>query len=294
MAGSGKSTSSQTTSQQQTTDPYAPTKPILNQLFSTLQGVNPNLTGAETNAINQLGATGGNQFADQIGGVATDLLAGGGAQDQGGFLTDAFNKYKAALDPFASGSYVDPNSNPALRSYMDTIASDVGGRVNDMFAGAGRDLSGAHVQAYGRGISQGQAPVLADMYNQERNRQLGAISGIFGGAGTTADTLSQWQGDANANRAAGVDAATAATSARNSGPMAAIEAEAMRRGVPLQTMAQIMGLTLPAAGAFGTTNSWGQQTGEQQKSLADTFATWTSGIGNLFKSASSFLPTGGK
>jgi hypothetical protein len=286
MAGSGKSSSSQTTSQTQTTDPYAPTKPILNSLFANLGNVNPNLTGAETGAINELGQTGGNQFAPQIGDVASGLLGGGGAQNQSGFLTDAFNQYKAALDPFASGSYVDPASNPALRGYMDTIASDVGGRVNDMFAGAGRDLSGQHVQAYGRGISQGQAPVLADMYNQERNRQLNAISGIFGGAGTTAGALGDMNAQANQNRAAGVGAADAATAARNSGPLAMIEAEAMKRNIPLQTMAQIMGITLPAAGGLGTTNSWGQSQGEQQKSLAETFATWTKGIGNLFSGGS--------
>ena len=283
----GESKSNQTTIQQQHTDPYAPTKPILNQLFSNLGGVNPNLTGAETGAINQLGATGGNQYAGQIGDVATGLLGGGGATNQSNFLTDAYNQYKAALDPFASGSYANPNSNPALQGYLGTIANDVGNRVNSMFAGAGRDLSGANIQQYGRGIAEGQAPVLADMYNQERNRQLNAISGIFGGAGATAGTLTDWNAQGNANRQAGVGVADAATAARNSGPMAAIEAEAMRRGIPLQTMAQIMGLTMPAAAGFGSTTNWGNQQGTHQKSLADTFATWTSGIKNLYG------PTGG-
>jgi hypothetical protein len=282
----GESKSNQTTIQQQHTDPYAPTKPILNNLFAQLGGINPSLTGAETGAIDQLGATGGNQYAPQIGNVAEGLFGGGGATNQGGFLTDAFNTYKAALDPFASGQYVDPNSNPALGQYMNTIANDVGNRVNSMFAGAGRDLSGANVQQYARGIAEGTAPVLADMYNQERNRQLGAISGIFGGAGQTAGTLTDWNQQGNANRMAGIDASNAATTARNSGPMAAIEAEAMRRGIPMQTMAQIMGLTLPASQAFGSTTNWGNQQGTQQKSMADTFLTYTQGMKNLFSGGS--------
>jgi hypothetical protein len=241
----GESKSNQTTIQQQHTDPYAPTKPILNNIFAQLGGVNPNLTGAETGAIDQLGATGGNQFAGQVGDVASGLFGGGGATNQG--------------------------------------------------AGAGRDLSGANIQQYGRGIAEGTAPVLADMYNQERNRQLNAISGIFGGAGATAGTLTDWNQQGNANRMAGIDASNAATSARNSGPMAAIEAEAMRRGIPMQTMAQIMGLTMPAAAGFGQTTNWGNQQGTQEKSMADTFATWTKGFSNLFPGGSGgkFIPTGG-
>lgn len=282
----GESSSNKTTIQQQATDPYAPTKPILNNIFAQLGGVNPNLTGAETDAINQLGASGGNQYAGAVGDVAGGLLGGGGASGQAGFLTDAFNQYKAALDPFASGKYVDPASNPALGQYMSTIANDVGNRVNSMFAGAGRDLSGANIQQYGRGIAEGQAPVLADMYNQERTRQLGAISGIFGGAGQTAGTLTDWNQQGNANRMAGIDASNAATAARNSGPMAAVEAEAMRRGIPMQTMAQIMGLTMPAATGFGSTTNWGNEQGTQKKSMADTFNTWTSGFKNLFAGGS--------
>jgi hypothetical protein len=284
----GESKTSQTTIQQQGTDPYAPTQPILKDIFARLGGINPGLTGAVSGAIDKLGATGGSDFTGQISDVAKRLLGGGGAMDQSGFLTDAFNQYKAALDPFASGKYVDPDSNPALGKYMSTIANDVGNRVNGMFAGAGRDLSGANIQQYGRGIAEGQAPVLADMYNQERNRQLGAISGIFGGAGMTAGTLSDWNNQGNANRLAGIGAADAATAAKNSGPMAQIQAEAMRRGIPLQTMAQIMGLTMPAAGAFGQTTSWGKQDGTQQKSAADTFKTWTSGFKDLFSGGTGY------
>lgn len=291
MGSSGTSSTDKTTIQQQHTDPYAPTVPILNNIFAQLGGVDPNLTNAETGAINTLGTTGGNQNAGDIGKVATDLLAGGGATSQGGFLTDAFNKYQAALNPFASGSYVDPSTNPALQKYLDVARSDVGNSVNDMFAGAGRDLSGAHMQAYGRGVGQAEAPILADQYNQERNRQLNAISGIFGGAGQTAGTLTDWNAQGNQNKLAGIGAAGAATDARNSGPLAAIQAEAMRRGIPMDTLTRMMGLVMPAAQGFGSTTNWGNEKGTQTKSLADTFKTWGQGIGSLF-GGSGTKPTG--
>lgn len=277
----GTSSSNQTQVQQQTTDPYAPTKPILNQLFANLGQINPNLTGAETGAINELGQT-SNQNAGQIGQVATDLLAGGGATGQGGFLTDAFNKYRGALDPFASGQYVDPANNPGLQKYLQVARDDATRGVNDMFAGAGRDLSGAHMQAYGRGVGQAEAPILYDAYNQARNQQLGAIQGQFGGAGMTAGALGDMNAQGNQNKLAGIGAADAATAARSSAPMAMLQAEAMRRGLPLQTMAQIMGLTLPAAGGLGSTTNWGNTQGEQTKSAADTFNTWASGFSKLF------------
>jgi hypothetical protein len=43
--------------------------------------------------------------------------------------------------------------------------------------------------------------------------------------------------------------------AQMSGPMLQLQAEAQRRGIPLQTLAQQMGIALPAAQAFGTTNT---------------------------------------
>lgn len=279
----GTSSSNQTTQQQQVTNPYGGAKPILDSIFARLGNINPDPTARETQALDQLGSGGGNQFADQISGVAGGLLGGG--PDRTGIVQQGYDEYRASTDPFASGQYVDPSQNPALQKYLDVARGDASRGINDMFAGAGRDLSGAHAQAYGRGVGQAEAPILYDAYNRAREQQLGAIQGRYGAANTTGGILSGLDQTRFGNQIAGIGAAGAATDARNSGPLAALNAEAMRRGIPMNTLAQMMGLTMPAASGFGTTTNWGNQQGEQTKSAADTFNTWATGAGNLFKGA---------
>lgn len=281
MGSSGTSSSNQTSTQQATTTPWAPAVPVLQGVLSGLQNVNPNLTGAETNALNTLGASGGNQFAGQIGGVAGGLLGGGGAMDQAGNINQAYADYQRRLGQYADGP-VDPNQNSALQSYLTVARNDATRGINDMFAGAGRDLSGAHAQAYGRGVGQAEAPILYDAYNQAVNRQMAAANDLYGAGNTTGGLLSALQNQSNQNQLAGIGAAGAATDARNSQQMMALAAEAQRRGIPLETMAQIAGISGPLAEAFGTKNSFGTQQTEQKKSLADTFATWTQGLSNLY------------
>jgi hypothetical protein len=82
----GATTQQQNTQQVQSTTPWAPAAGTIQGLLGNLSNINPNLTGAQTGAINQLAALGqaGNPYTGQIGGVAGNLLGGGGANNQGG------------------------------------------------------------------------------------------------------------------------------------------------------------------------------------------------------------------
>ena len=84
----GTSSSEQTQLQQQTTTPWAAAEGPLKNILSQLQGINPNLTGTESGALDWLTANGGNQFAGSISDVARQMLNGGGP-DRTGMLTDA-------------------------------------------------------------------------------------------------------------------------------------------------------------------------------------------------------------
>jgi hypothetical protein len=214
-------TSSQQTQQSQTSQvtPYAPAQQTLNGLLGQIGNTNTALTGTESSALNQLGSTGGNSFAPQIADSAGGLLNGGGAMDQSGAVSAANTQYQNALNPFASGQYVDPSQNSALQKYLQVARDDATNSINGQFAGAGRDLSGANSMALGRGIGQAEAPILYDAYNQARNQQLGAIQGQFTGAQGTAGLLGNMQQAANQNQLAGTQQAGAATDAKNSGAM---------------------------------------------------------------------------
>ena len=273
---------------QQATTPWAATSGLLGNLLNQIGGLSPNLTEAESGALGQLSAnaSAGNPWASQIGGVANTLLAGGGP-DRTPMVNGAYDQYRVALAPFARGDYVDPASDPALRSYLDVLKNDVSTQVNGMFAGAGRDLSGMNQQALARGITQAEAPVLLDAYNRALAGQRSAIDSLYGAGGQTAGLLSNFDQARLANQQAGIGAADAALTAQNWGPTQQLAVEAQRRGIPLQTLAAQYGMVLPAAQAFattagtssgsssGTTSGTSVGSGTQQKTESTPFNPWS-------------------
>lgn len=271
--------STQTQASQSTSRPYGPSAPILQGILRQLRtGLNnTGLTRVEDRSLDRLSrnANDGNPYTRQIGALADDLFSGG--PDRSGVVTDAYDTYKKSLDPFASGAYTDPSTNPGLRGMLDTIRGDISGRVNSMFAGAGRDLSGANLGALSRGIAEGTAPIIMGQYNTERDRQLGAINNLFGGGMTTAGALSGLDQTKFGNRMAGVDVSKAAMDAKNYGPLMNLQIAAQRRGIPMQNLGMIANMATPIAGLGGTTNSY--TTGQTQTPLAQQLIG--GGIGGL-------------
>lgn len=274
MGGSSKTT--QTTNQNTETAPWAPAQPMLHDIIgklgSQIQGTG--LTGVESGALDTLGANAaaGNPYAPQIGSLASDLLGGG--PDFSGGVNAAHDELRNYLTPFASGANLDPRSNP----YYSVVSDDIANRVNSMFAGAGRDMSGAHMQTLGRGIAQGVAP----LYEAERGRQMGAISDLYNAGIGSTGLLSNLSQTSLGNRQAGVGAATSALQARDAGANQQLAVEAMRRGLPLDNIGAIENLLLPIAQLGGTSKTQGTTTAEQSQPLFNQIAGGTiGGIGVL-------------
>ncbi|HEY6994916.1 MAG TPA: tail fiber domain-containing protein [Xanthobacteraceae bacterium] len=269
---SGNTSSSQF--QTQALTPWAGTADLLGSILGKLGGIPTGLTPTEDAALRSLSglAAAGNPYAGAIGGAATELLGGG--PDRTAMVDDAYAQYRAALQPFASGAYLDPSSNPALQPYLDTIRNDVATQVNGMFAGAGRDLSGLNQQTLARGIAQAEAPVLMDAYNRAMSDRVAAIDKLYGAGNTTGGLLSSLDRTRLANMQAGIGAADAALNAQMWGPTQMLAIEAQRRGIPLQALAAQYGMVLPAAQAFGTRtasgSSAGASTGQNATSSAGT------------------------
>lgn len=272
-----------TQSQQSTTAPWTAAQPavqgILGQVNTGLN--NTGLTGAETGAINQLeaNAPGASQYAPQIGANATSLLGGGGAQNNDSLLKAAYQAYQQQMTPLASNTNYDPTQTPGLATQLQGIQNNVQNSVNGQFAAAGRDMSGANQGQLAYGIAQGEAPVITAQYNQNVANQQNAANGLFGGANTTFNGLNTSQGQANANTQAGTQAATDATTAQNASANQTLQAEAARRGIPVQALGLLAQIGIPIAG-LGS-ESTGQSQGTQQMSGAQQFATIAGGIGSL-------------
>jgi hypothetical protein len=279
----GKSETTQTQSSQ--TEPWAPAKASLKGILGQLSPMieNVGLTGAQTGAIDQLqqNAQQGNPFTDQINAYVKSMLGGGGANDQAGNISGNLSTYQNQLTPYANGSMV--GKNPALQAQLDTIMSDVGNSVNGQFAAAGRDMSGANQQAYGRGVAQGVAPVLANQYNQDVNNQINAAGSLYGAGNTSAGLLSALTQQGNINQGAGVEASQAALDAQNYGPAQMLQLEQLKKSLPAEALGLLAQIGIPIAGLGG--ESTGQSKGTQKMSGAQQFATITGGIKNLMPSS---------
>lgn len=275
----GQSTSTQT--QQSQSAPWAATQPMLQTILGQIgTGLNnTGLTSVESSALDTLrnNATQGNPYAGQISDYAQTLLGGGGAKAQAGNVQDNLAAYRSALTPYANGSMI--GNNPALMAQLAQMRSDIGTSVNSQFAAAGRDLSGANLMAYGRGVAAAEAPVIAAQYNQDVANQLSAANALYGAGNTTANTLTQMQQADLANRGQGVTAAQSALDAQNYGANALLAEEAKRRGIPVQALGLLAQIGVPIAQLGQQTN--GTTTGTQEKSGIDQFAQLAGGISNL-------------
>ncbi len=273
-SGTQSANTSSSQSQTQALTPWAGTADLLGDLLGKLGGIPTGLTSAEDAALRSLSgvAAAGNPYAPAIGGVATELLGGG--PDRSGYFTDAYRQYGQALQPFASGAYVDPASNPFYSTVTDTIGTDVENRLKAMYAGSGRDPGGAGNYGYNlaRGIAEGTAPVFQNQYNLERGRQLDAVTGMYGAGNTTGGLLSSLDQARLGNMQAGIGAADAANAAQMWGPQQMLAIEAQRRGIPLQTLAAQYGMVLPAAQAFGTQTGSGTSAGSSAGQSATSSA----------------------
>jgi hypothetical protein len=281
----GKSTNEQT--QNSTTAPWLTAQPAVTGMLGQVQNGlnNTGLTGTETGAINTLESNASNagQHAPQINANATNLLNGGGAQNQDPAIQAAYQRYMAQTNPLASNTNYDPMQTPGIGTQLQTIQSDVGNSVNGAFAASGRDMSGANQQAYGRGVAQGEAPVLTAQYNANVANQQGAAHNLFGAANTTAGNLNQTQAQANTNTQQGTQAATDAATAANSGANAALQAEAARRGIPVQALGLLAQIGIPIAG-LGS-QSTGHSEGSSTMSGAQQFGMIANGIGSMMPKA---------
>jgi len=281
----GETKTSQT--QNSVTQPWLAAQPalqgILGQISTGLN--NTGLTGAESGAIGQLEQNAGQagQYAPAIQKYATDLLGGGGATDQSGNVNANYQRYVDQTNPLASNMNYDPSQNPGTAGLLSRIQSDVGSSVNGQFAAAGRDFSGANQQAYGRGIAQGEAPVLFDQYNANRAAQQGAAGNLYQAGNTTAGLQTGMTQQGLINKGQGVTAAGAANEAQNAPANAVLQAEAARRGIPVQALGLLAQIGIPIAG-LGSESS-GSAQGTQNMSGAQQFATIAGGIGSLWPKA---------
>jgi hypothetical protein len=283
----GTSTQQQQTQQQSQTSPWAPTQGTLQDIINGVQGQAGNYqpSAAETSALNtmQQNYASAPNLAPQATSLANDLSTGG--PDRTGILSGAYSNVASTLNPFLNASYLDPTQTPGIAAALDTVRNDVANQVNGQFAGAGRDLSGMNQQALARGISQAEAPLLLNQYNQNVAAQQGAANALMSGAGSTASGLSALDQQQFANRAQGLGVGTSIPQLANSNATGILNAASMARSLPLQNLSALEALINPIAALGGQSTGTSNTTSSSTMSPVQQFAMIAQGLGGLFTGA---------
>src|SRR5579872_7332733 len=105
----GQTTTTQNTSQQSQTAPWAAAQPQLMGLLGSLGGVNTGVTPQQSAAASALQNTAANlpSFGGGITNTANTLLSGGGPS-YGGMLSGAYNNVQGALSPYLNAGSLNP------------------------------------------------------------------------------------------------------------------------------------------------------------------------------------------
>lgn len=243
--------SSSTTTQQSSTSPWSAAMPEVTGLLGQLQSQIPNvgLNSTEGSAINQLTAAGqaGNPYASGTEGAVNSLLAGGNATNQAGAVNDAFQRFQAQTNPLASNTNYNPYATPGFSDALNTANQDITNQINGQFAGAGRSFSGMNAQQLARGLSQGDAQLIANQYNQNVQNQQGAAGNLYNAGNTTANTLAGFNQQGVTNQQAGIGDVGTALNNSIWGPQTALAAQQQRQTIPAQNLGLLSAMGVPLA-----------------------------------------------
>jgi len=257
--------SENTTSTQQSskTDPYAPTIPLLANEASTIGGINTGVTAAQKAATDKLQAEASgipDIGAPATGAVMNSLNAS--TTPQQGMLSGELANYMKNTNPLASNTDLDPMHTPGFSDALGTMTNDITKNFKSMYAGSGRDPTGAgsFTTNAGRGIAQAEAPVIAAQYNSNVGNLMNANAGQAGVTGSTAGGLTSEQMSALAQQLQGLGAGGMLPGLITQPGQTQYEAANTAYGTPWTNLAPAEAATSGIAGLGGTASGSGTTT----------------------------------
>lgn len=178
-----------TTTTQSSSQPWSAATPLLTDLISKYGGMDTSVTPGQSTALGNLNssAAGIPNFGSTAA-TGVNRLFDSDTSPQVGMLGQGYDALKANLGATASGANLDPFKTPGFGDAINTGIQDATNAVKGVYAGSGRDPSGAgsFAQSLGRGITQGISPTIAAQANQNTSNMMNANSTLFNAGNTTA------------------------------------------------------------------------------------------------------------
>lgn len=270
MTDSSKTTQQ---SQQSQTAPWAPAQGLLTNLISQYGGQNTGVTGDQSSALSNLASsTSGLPNFGSAGAGAVGNLFNTDNSGQVGMLNTAYDTLKTNLGGTASGANLNPYDTPGFSDAIKTATNDITNQVKGVYAGSGRDPSGAgsFAGSLGRGLTQGIAPTIASQYNQNYGNMVNANNSLFSGAGSTAGGINNLNQQALTNGITGIGAASGLSSLYSSPALAQLAAANAQYSQPFQNLAQLLQPSAAIAGLGSQSSGTGTSTQTSTPSWLDS------------------------
>lgn len=281
----GKDQQQQTQSQNTVTQPWAPAQPLLQKLIDSYGGLSTGVTGAQDAAAGNLvsSASAIPNFGGAGAGALKNLFTSSTAP-QVGMLTDAFSKLNTNIGGTASGAELDPYATPGFGDALQTMTRDITNNVKGVYAGSGRDPSGAG--SFGgnlaRKLTEGISPVIASQFNTNKSNQMNAAQQLFNAGNTTAGAITGQNQVPLANAAQALGLVPQATSAYTAPGMAQLGAANAQYQLPWANLAQLLSPATGIAGLGGQSTGSGTATTVQpQNTFSNVLGGISGGVGLL-------------
>lgn len=290
MSSSSKETQQTQSSQ---TRPWAEAMPLVNTLLGQYGGMSTGVTGDQSSALAGLkNSLSGLPNFGGSGAEAIGKLFSSDSSPQVGMLNSAYDTLKTNLGSTASGANLNPYDTPGFADALNTATNDALNRVKGVYAGAGRDPSGAgsFAGSAARGITQGTAPTIAAQYNQNYANMAGANRDLLAGAGSTASGITNLRQSDFANYLSGITGAGALPGLYSSPATAQLAAANAGYSQPYQNLAQLLQPSIALAGLGSNSQGQGTSTQTNNPSWLDTLSGGASLVGKGLGAVGALLP----
>lgn len=245
------------TETQSSSQPWSAATPLLQNLINQYSGQNTGVTAGQSSALNNLtsAASAIPNFGDTAASGVSKLFDSSTAP-QVGMLNNAYSTLGSNIGKTASGEELNPYSTPGFGDSLDTLTNDITKSVKGVYAGSGRDPSGAgsFAGSLGRGLMQGEAPIIQAQYNTNKQNQMNAASTLFNAGGTTAGNITNQNQVPLTNILSGLQGAGMIPGLYTSPASTALAAQNTAYAQPFQNLQSLLTPAL-GLGALGTSTT---------------------------------------
>lgn len=167
MTGSSPQTTTTTQQQKSSTQPWLAAQPLLQQILGKYSGFNPDVTTAQQTGLEKLSSEAGSLPQFDTSSPITNLL-NSSTDPQVAALKATLAQTQGSLAPIADPNNLDPYKTPGFSDALSALTQNITNAVKGVYAGSGRDPSGAGTfgKSLGIGLMQGEAPIIQSQYNQ--------------------------------------------------------------------------------------------------------------------------------